>query len=64
MEMGDELMAIPSVVRESYLAELERVLEQYRRELGSMGIDYKLVNTSEPLEFALMSYLSNRSRYM
>jgi len=64
MEGGDELMAIPSVVRASYLAELERVLEQYRRELGSMGVDYKLVNTSEPLEFALMSYLSNRSRYM
>ena len=64
MEAGDELMAVPSVVRGAYLAELERVLEIYRRELGSIGIDYRLVNTSEPLEFALMSYLSNRSRYM
>jgi uncharacterized protein (DUF58 family) len=64
MEAGDELMAVPSLVRESYIAELGRVLDFYRRELGSTGIDYKLVNTSEPLEFALMSYLSNRSRYM
>ena len=64
MEGGDELMAVPSVVRASYLEEMERVLEEYRRELGSVGVDYKLVNTSEPLEFALMSYLSNRSRYM
>lgn len=64
MEAGDELMAVPSVVRGSYLAELERVLELYRRELRSTGVDYHLVSTSEPLEFALMSYLSNRSRYM
>jgi uncharacterized protein (DUF58 family) len=64
MEGDDELMAVPSVVRASYLEEMERVLEEYRRELGSVGVDYKLVNTSEPLEFALMSYLSNRSRYM
>jgi uncharacterized protein (DUF58 family) len=64
MEAGDELMAVPSLVRSSYLEELERVLEFYRRQLGSIGIDYRLVNTSEPLEFALMSYLSNRSRYM
>jgi uncharacterized protein (DUF58 family) len=64
MEAGDELMAVPSRVRASYMEELERVLDYYRRELGSVGIDYKLVNTSEPLEFALMSYLSNRSRYM
>jgi uncharacterized protein (DUF58 family) len=64
MEAGDELMAVPSLVRASYMEELERVLDFYRRELGSVGIDYRLVSTSEPLEFALMSYLSNRSRYM
>ncbi len=64
MEAGDELMAVPSVVRSAYLTELERVLDVYKRELGSMGVDYRLVNTSEPLEFSLMSYLSNRSRYL
>ena len=64
IEAGDELMAVPSVVRSSYLEELRRVLDLYRRDLGATGIDYKLVDTSEPLEFALMSYLSNRSRYM
>lgn len=64
MEAGDELMAVPSLVRESYLSELQRVLDGYKRDLGSIGIDYTLINTSAPLEFALMSYLSNRSRYM
>jgi uncharacterized protein (DUF58 family) len=64
MEAGDELMAVPSVVRAAYLSELERVLDVYKRELRSMGIDYQLLNTSESLEFALMSYLSTRSRFM
>jgi hypothetical protein len=62
LEDGDELMAVPAVVREQYLEELNKTLEFYRRELGSAGIDYRLLDTSRPLEFALMSYLSTRSR--
>ena len=53
---------MPSVVREDYLSALNSALERYKRELGSAGIDYRLLNTSEPLEFALMSYLSTRGR--
>jgi uncharacterized protein (DUF58 family) len=64
MEVGDELMAVPAVVRPAYLAELERVLDLYKRELRSIGVDYRLLDTSEPLELALMSYLSNRSRFL
>ena len=62
LEGGDELMAVPSVVREDYLAALNGALDRYRQELGGAGIDYRLLNTSEPLEFALMSYLSTRGR--
>jgi uncharacterized protein (DUF58 family) len=62
MELGDELMAVPSVVRERYLESLNAALDRYKRELGSCGIDYALVDTSTPLDFALMSYLSTRGR--
>ena len=62
MESGDELMAVPSVVRARYLESLNSTLDRYRRELGSSGIDYSLVETSTPLDFALMSYLSTRGR--
>jgi uncharacterized protein (DUF58 family) len=62
LEEGDEVMAVPAVVREPYLEELNKTLEFYRQELGSAGIDYRLLDTSRPLEFALMSYLSTRSR--
>jgi uncharacterized protein (DUF58 family) len=62
LERGDELMAVPSVVREDYMNALNSALEVYKRDLGTGGIDYRLLNTSEPLEFALMSYLSTRGR--
>jgi uncharacterized protein (DUF58 family) len=62
IELGDELMAVPSLVRDGYLESLNAALERYRRELGSTGIDYCLVDTSTPLDFALMSYLSTRGR--
>jgi uncharacterized protein (DUF58 family) len=62
LERGDELMAVPSVVRDDYMSALNSALEVYKRELGTGGIDYRLLNTSEPLEFALMSYLSTRGR--
>jgi uncharacterized protein (DUF58 family) len=62
MERGDELMAIPSLVRKQYLDEVEAAIARYKQDLGGAGIDYRLLDTAEPLEFALMSYLSTRSR--
>jgi hypothetical protein len=38
------------------------LIDRYRRELGSAGIDYQLLDTGEPLEMALLAYLSTRSR--
>ena len=38
------------------------LIERYRRELGAAGIDYHLLETSQPLELALLAYLSTRSR--
>ena len=62
LEAGDELMAVPSVVRDDYLAALTAAMERYKRDLGGAGIDYRLLDTSEPLEFALLSYLSTRGK--
>jgi uncharacterized protein (DUF58 family) len=62
VELGDEVMAVPSVVRREYLDALNSALDRYKRELGSEGIDYRVIDTSTPLEFALASYLSTRGR--
>ncbi len=62
MENGDEITAVPGAVRRHYLDGLERTMAHYRRELGSSGIDYRVLDTSEPLDQALTAYLSTRSR--
>jgi uncharacterized protein (DUF58 family) len=62
IEGSEEVMAVPAVVRADYLAELNRTIERFRREFGSIGIDYRLLDTSEPLESALMAYLATRTR--
>ena len=62
MELEDEVIAVPSVVRRDYLDALQAALDRYRRELGSEGIDYRILDTSTPLEFALISYVSTRRR--
>ena len=62
MENEEEIMAVPSLVRKDYLAEIDALQERYRRELRVVGIDYEMLDTSRPLDFALLSYLSTRGR--
>ena len=62
LETGDEVVAVPGAVREHYLKQIRSLIDRYRRELGAAGIDYQLLDTSQPLELALLAYLSTRSR--
>ena len=62
MEGDEEVLAVPAAVRQTYLAELQRTLDFYKRELTSTGIDYQTLDTSQPLDFALAAYLSTRHR--
>jgi len=62
LESGEEVTAVPDVVRAHYRKAIGDLIERYRRELGGAGIDYQLLNTKQPLEMALLAYLSTRSR--
>ncbi|MDR1989663.1 MAG: DUF58 domain-containing protein [Acidobacteriaceae bacterium] len=62
LETGQEVMAVPALVREHYKKALGDLVERYKRELGAAGIDYHLWTTDRPLELALMAYLSTRGR--
>jgi uncharacterized protein (DUF58 family) len=62
LETPDEVMAVPSLVRDHYLKAMGALIERYKRELGACGIDYHLLATDEPLELALLAYLSTRAR--
>jgi uncharacterized protein (DUF58 family) len=62
LETDEQIMAVPAVAREHYLRAINGLIERYRRELGSCGIDYQQISTVQPLEMALLAYLSTRER--
>jgi uncharacterized protein (DUF58 family) len=62
VESNDEVTADPASVRAGYLRELAGLTLRFDRELRGAGIDYVQLDTSQPLDFALLSYLSARAR--
>ena len=62
LETGEEVAVVPSAVREYYLEQIQDLIALYKRELRLAGIDYRLVDTSKPLDLALLAYLSARSQ--
>jgi uncharacterized protein (DUF58 family) len=62
LETSEEVMAVPALVRSHYLSEIQGLIDRYKRELGTAGIDYQLLKTTDSLELALLSYLSTRGR--
>jgi uncharacterized protein (DUF58 family) len=62
LESEAEVLAVPAVVREEYLKAVQDLCAVYERELRLAGIDYVRLETSEPLDFALASYLSSREK--
>ena len=61
-ETSDEVVAVPSAVRDDYLAAVGGLTDAYRVGLGGTGVDYHLLDTSQPLELGLLRYLSARGR--
>jgi uncharacterized protein (DUF58 family) len=62
LESADEVTAEPSSIRAAYLQALDSLRLRYERDLRGVGIDYRLLDTSKPLDFALLGYLSARAR--
>src|SRR4051812_44341160 len=62
VESADEVTAEPSKVRGSYLEAMAVLRARYEKELRGVGIDFLTLDTSKPLDFALLAYLDARSR--
>jgi uncharacterized protein (DUF58 family) len=62
VESADEVTADPARVREGYLAAMGNLRAHYERELRGAGIDFLTLDTSKPLDFALLAYLDTRAR--
>lgn len=62
METGEKLLIASEMNREAYLENLGRYKETLRRECGLLGVDYALLPSDRPLDFALFEYLAARAR--
>jgi uncharacterized protein (DUF58 family) len=62
VESASEVFADPAAVRRDYLAAVGGFIDTYRQQLGGAGIDYHLLDTSKPLDLALVAYLKARGR--
>ena len=63
LESTDFLNCNPRSLREGYLAALGGFLDEIRRQCARNAIDYALIRTSDPLDVALTTFLSNRLRW-
>jgi uncharacterized protein (DUF58 family) len=62
LESASEITADAPSIRDAYLQELESLTRRYDRELRGSGIDFVQLDAAQPLDFALLAYLSARSR--
>jgi uncharacterized protein (DUF58 family) len=62
LESAEEVVTEPTAIRTSYLRELAGLTLTYDRALRGGGIDYVQLDSSQPLDFALLTYLAARSR--
>ena len=62
LESADVVTADPSRVRAAYLEAIDGLRSRYEKDLRSQGIDFLMLDTSKPLDFALLAYLDARGR--
>jgi len=62
LEDQSELLTRPQRIREAYLNELQKLLQQIKGVCNRAGVDYVLVDTSRSVDVVLSSYLMSRSQ--
>jgi uncharacterized protein (DUF58 family) len=61
LEGEGEIITQPARVRAGYLQELQAFIDKIKRACMQVQVDYVLVNTSDPIEQVLSSYLIQRT---
>ena len=64
LESGEQIPVVPQSLAREYRELVSAHIEALRTKFSEHRIDYTLLNTSEPLDRALFSYLSSRERLM
>lgn len=64
LETKAKIRTYPQSLRQTYRRRVAEFLDDIKRTTGSTGIDYCLLDTSQPLDTALMAYLARRKRML
>jgi uncharacterized protein (DUF58 family) len=64
LETTDQMPVVPQSFREQYRQMINEHIETLRARFSEQRIDYALLNTAEPLDRALFSYLNSREKLM
>ncbi|UCG46470.1 MAG: DUF58 domain-containing protein [Phycisphaerales bacterium] len=64
LESKERMQTFPQSLRDAYRDRVRMFLDDMERTTGNSNIDYCLLDTSRPLDRALMAYLAKRKRMM
>lgn len=62
MENNESYITSPAAIQKAYLENINEFLAYCKKQCQSSGVDYCLMNTSEPLDQALSSYITKRGK--
>src|SRR5690242_10699235 len=62
MESGDQMPIVPAKLAEDYRRLVQAHIETLSKKAAQQPVDYTLLNTSQPLDYALFRFLSMRQR--
>jgi uncharacterized protein (DUF58 family) len=62
LESGEQLPVVPESFRDKYRALVRAHIDALTAKAAERGVDYRCLDTSRPLDFALYDYLSFRER--
>lgn len=62
MENDESYITSPAAIRSAYMENLNEYLEFCKKQCQRSGVDYCLMNTSQPLDAALSAYMAKRAK--
>ena len=62
LESGEQLPVVPDALREQYRAMIREHIAALTTKAAAQRVDYNLLNTTNPLDYALFNYMAFRDR--
>jgi uncharacterized protein (DUF58 family) len=64
LESGEQMPVVPEAFREEYRSLVKAHIDALTRSFAGVRVDYTMLDTSRPLDFALYRYLGSRAKMM